>query len=242
MANFISELNKCVDMATRKYENIVIIGDINIDTDNDKAAGLNKMSEFCNVFDLENLIRGNTCVTVRHTSSIDVILTNKKRSFKNSGTVATGVSGFHKMVLTTMRACYERLKLNKIQYRTYKNFNEQNFLKDLGNTPFHLCKDMNDKILAHEQFKNMFKLVTDKHAPIKSKFIRGTHAPFMNKELSKAIMHRSKLKNLRNKINTRESWEAFKRQRNKCVAIERKNIRTYFSLLAKDNGHNNKEC
>ena len=86
------------------------MGDINIDTDNDKAAGLNKMSEFCDIFDLDNLIRRNTCVTVGHASSIDVILTNKKRSFKNSGTVATGVSDFHKMVLTTMRAYYENVE------------------------------------------------------------------------------------------------------------------------------------
>ena len=51
-------------MAMRKYENIVIMADINIDTDNDKAAGLNKMSEFCDIFNLDNLIRGNTCATV----------------------------------------------------------------------------------------------------------------------------------------------------------------------------------
>ena len=158
-----------------KRENIVIMGDMTIDTDNDRAAGLNKMSEFCDVFDLEDLIRGNTCVTVGHVSSLDVILTNKKHSFKNSGTVATGVSDFHKMVLTTMRACYESLKPNKIQYRSYKNLNEQNFLRDLENTPFHLCNDLNDKNLAYEQFKNMFKLIVDKHAPIKSKFIYEAH-------------------------------------------------------------------
>ena len=140
-------------MATRKYENIVIMGDINIDPV--KAAGLNKMSEFCDIFDLANLIRGNTCVTVGHASSFDVILTNKKHSFKNSGTVATGVSDFHKMVLTTMRACYERLKPNKIQYCSYKNFDEQNLLRDLKNTLFNLCNELNDKNLACEQFKNM---------------------------------------------------------------------------------------
>ena len=67
-------------------------------------------------------------------------------------------------------------------------------MRDLENTPFHLCNDLIDKNLAYERFKNMFKLVVDKHAPITSKFIRGTHAPFMNKELIKAIMHRSKLK------------------------------------------------
>ena len=74
-------------------------------------------------------------------------------------------------MLTNMRACCERLKPNKSQYRSYKNFNEQNFLRDLENIPFHLCNDLNDKNLAYERFKNMFKLVVDKHAPIKSKFI-----------------------------------------------------------------------
>ena len=71
-------------MTTRKYENIVIMGDINIDMDNDKAAGLNKMSEFCDIFDLDNLIRGNTCITIGHASSIDVILTNKNVAFKTA--------------------------------------------------------------------------------------------------------------------------------------------------------------
>ena len=71
-----------MDKATGKYENIVIMVDINIEMDNDKAAGLNKMPEFCDVFDLENLIRRNTCVTAGHALSIDVILTNKKLALK----------------------------------------------------------------------------------------------------------------------------------------------------------------
>ena len=200
LASFFSQLNKCVDMATRTYENIVVMGDINIDTDDDKAIGQNKLSEFCDVFGLENLIQGSTCVTVRHEpTSIDVILANRKRSFKNSGTVATGLSDYHKMVLTTMRANYERLKPTKIQYRSYKNFSEKDFLRDLQNMPFHTCMDMDDNEAAYSSFKDMFKKVVDKHAPMKSKLIRGTHAPFMNKELSKAIMHRSKLKNIHNK-------------------------------------------
>ena len=185
------------------------------------------------------MIQGGTCVTVRHEpTSIDVILTNKKQSFKNSGTVATGVSDYRKMVLTTTRVKDKRLKPAKIQYRSYRSFSEKDFLRDLQNMPFHTCMDMNDKETAYVSFKNMFKKVVDKHAPMKSKLIRGTHAPFMNKELSKAIMHRSKLKNLQNKTKTKESWEAFKRQRNKCVAIKRKNVRSYFS---ENNGLNNKK-
>ena len=140
-----------------------------------------------------------------------------------------------------MRVNYERLKPTKIQYRSYRNFSEKDFLRNLQNMPFHTCMDMNDKEAAYASFKNMFKKVVDKHAPMKSKLIRGTHAPFMNKELSKAIMHRSKLKNIHNKTKTKESWEALKRQRNKFVAIKRENVRTYFSELAENNGLNNKK-
>ena len=119
---FFSELNICLDKATRTYENIVLLGDINIDTEDEKVKGRTKLSEFCDIFDLENLIKGSTCDTIRYAStSIDVIMTNKKRSFKNSCTVATGISDYHSMVLTMMRANYERLKPIKIQYRSYKN-------------------------------------------------------------------------------------------------------------------------
>ena len=35
-----------------------------------------------------------------------------------------------------------------------------------------------------------FSNVLDKYAPVKSKYTRGNNAPFMNKELVKAIMMR----------------------------------------------------
>ena len=209
-----AELNKNVDKATRTFDNI-----INIDNGEERALGMNKLSEFCDIFSLKNLIRGDTCVTANSSLSIDVILTNRKRSFKNSSTVA-----FHKMVLTTMRANYERLKPIQIQYRSYKYFREDIFLRDLGMMPFHKCRGITNKCAAYDLLKQMFLTVVDRHAPLKKKLIRGTQAPFMNKELSKAIMHRSKLRNIYNKTKTTQAWEAFKRQRNKRVSIRRKNI------------------
>ena len=240
---FFSELNICLDKATRTYENIVLLGDINIDTEDEKAKGRTKLSEFCDIFDLENLIKGCTCDTIRYAStSIDVIMTNKKRSFKNSCTVATGISDYHSMVLTTMRANYERLKPIKIQYRLYKNFDEDKFIQDLQKLPFINRKQTENKDATYDLLKNMFKTIVDQHALLKTKFIGGTHAPFMSKELSKAITHKSKLHNMHKKLGTKEPSEAFKRQRNKCVSIKRKNILSHFTELAGKCGNcNNKE-
>ena len=64
--------------------------------------------------------------------------------------------------------------------------------------PFHKCSEIDDKEKAYELFKDMFLTVVNRHAPLKTKTIRGTQASFMNKESNSAIimMHRSKLRNV----------------------------------------------
>ena len=53
-----------------------------IDTEDEKAKERTRLSEFCDIFDLENLTNGNTCDTIRYAStSIDVIMINKTSSF-----------------------------------------------------------------------------------------------------------------------------------------------------------------
>ena len=71
----------------------------------------------------------------------------------------------------------------------------------------------------------------EKHAPLKEKFVRANNAPFMNKELSKAIMKRSNLRNVYRKSPTEENHTAFKRQRNLCVKLSRKSKKDYYSNL-----------
>ena len=119
--------------------------------------------------------------------------------------MVTGISDIHKM----MRTNYKCSKPIKIHYWFYKYFREDLFLHDLGMMPFHKCSEINDKEKMYELFKDMFLTVVNRHAPLKTKTIRRTQAPFMNMELS---MHRSKLRNICNKTKSIETWEAFKKQ------------------------------
>ena len=59
-----------------------------------------------------------------------------------------------------------------------------------------------------------------KQVPLKKKYIRGYHLPFMNKELCKVIMHRSKLRNnfLRHRFN--ENRKKYSKQSNYCLFVE----------------------
>ena len=46
----------------------------------------------------------------------------------------------------------------------------------------------------YKSFSDTFKAIVNKHAPLKEKIVRGKNAPFMTKELRKAITNRSRLK------------------------------------------------
>ena len=75
---------------------------------------------------------------------------------------------------------------NIIKYRNYKGFNGNFFSwtrpKALLKGKTYNLKD------PYSKLTEIFQEILKKHAPLKSKQVRGNHAPFMNKELSKVII------------------------------------------------------
>ena len=67
--------------------------------------------------------------------------------------------------------------------------------------------------------------------PLKKRHVRHNQAPFMNKQLSKAIMKRSKLRNEFLRKTSKESKLAYNKQRNFCVNLLKKTKRDYFENL-----------
>ena len=61
--------------------------------------------------------------------------------------------------------------------------------------------------------------------------MRGNNAPFMNKSLSKAFMLRSRFKNNFNKHPTEANKTLYKKQRNFCVSLLKKEKRKYYNNL-----------
>ena len=87
------------------------------------------------------------------------------------------------------------------------------------------------QFISNDTFVNIFMTLLNKHAPIKFKYIRANNNLFMTKELRKAIMQRSKLRNKLNKFRTPEANSAYKKQRNICTSLLRKTKRNYFENL-----------
>ena len=77
-----------------------------------------------------------------------------------------------------------------MMYRDCKNF-DQDILRQ------ELCASLSSKtVLDNTSFEDNFLGVLNKHAPLKKKILRANHAPYVTKELRKAVMKRSYLEKL----------------------------------------------
>ena len=63
------------------------------------------------------------------------------------------------------------------------------------------------------------------YAPSKKKYTRGNHLPFVNKELSKAIMNGRRLRNVYLWKRSDENRKKYSNQRNYCVSLLRRTKR-----------------
>ena len=70
------------------------------------------MNDFCETYNLENLIKEPTCFkNPNNPSSIDVTLTNRKNSFQNSMTIETGLRDHHKLTISVLKTKIGLLRL-----------------------------------------------------------------------------------------------------------------------------------
>ena len=137
-------------------------------------------------------------------TSIDVFLANRTRRFHNTAITETGISDHHKLITSFFRSHFDKFYRKKVGYRNCKKFNVTIFLRDLDQKMIQgeMYKYNND---MYSTFSDIFRLVLDRHVPLKWKVIRKTQGSFMTKDLSKAIMNRCKLRKRYIKWPSREN-------------------------------------
>ena len=88
-------IGKVIDSLFARYENFILIGDINAEESD------TTIKDFCDIYSFKNLIKDATCFKIPDKPKcIDPMLTSRNRSFQNSCVNDTGLSDFHKMTVT----------------------------------------------------------------------------------------------------------------------------------------------
>ena len=200
--DFFEQITFALDKYTT-YNKILLAGDFNVDKEEEK------LQDFLFEQNLKNLVKEDTCFkSVDNPSCIDLFLTNSFSSFQHTTTVTTGLSDFHKMVVTVMKTTFPKAQPKIVYYRDYKNFDLYASRSDLRTQ----LSRIDEKDYYH--FEVTFLKVLEEHAPMKQKVLRANDKPYMTKALRKAIMRRSTLKSKFLKNRSDENHKAFKKQKN----------------------------
>ena len=228
-SDYLEEIGLALDVYSN-YDKFLLAGDFNMEEEE------TLLSNFLSDYHARNLVKDKTCFkSLENPSCIDLYITNSYRSFQNTTTVSTGLSDFHKMIVTVMKTTFPKVKPEVMIYRDYKKFCEGHFRNELKT---ELSKE---KVDDYETFENIFLQVLNKHAPPKKKILRANHKPYMTKTLRKAIMRRSALENKYSESRTIESKKAFRRQKNYTDKLMKKEKKQFFSNFNINNFTDNKK-
>ena len=220
--NFVAQVGPIMDFYMSKYENFLLLGDFN------SQVSERAISEFCETYNLTNLVKEPTCFkNPKNPSTIDLILTNRPRCFQNTTTIETGLSDFHKLTITVMKSYYPKQTPLVKLYRDYKNFDEAHFRNELLKELYNIHHGK----LNYDTFEEIVVRLLNYYAPIKERHIRANNSPFMNKVLAKAVMTRSRLRNKFTRNPTPENRTNYTKYRNYCTALFRKEKKSYYNNL-----------
>ena len=113
----LTHIGRGLDSLSSKYDYVILMGDFNADLSN------NFVDSFCGSYNLKSLIKKPKCFKIPdHPTSIDLILTNRQKSFQNSTIIETGLSDFHKLTVTVLKSYFKKRKPKELIYRDFKNF------------------------------------------------------------------------------------------------------------------------
>ena len=173
--HFLDSIHNIIDFYSEIYDNQIVLGGFNMDPSHTQLSG------FMEHYNYDNLIKNNTCFK-GDGSCIDLILT----------LFETGISDHHHFIHLMLKTIFKKEESKKVTYRNYNQFQRETFEKDLTSS----LRNCNGEYKNYEQ--NFIK-VLNTHAPKKVKILIGNHKPHYNKDLRKAIMKRSRLKNKANR-------------------------------------------
>ena len=154
-----NKLGKALDICLHKYDYIFLISDFN------SKISERSIHDFCVVYNLKSLSNTTTCFkNSENPFCIDLLLANLKTNFDEAVVLELGLSDSHKLVVSVLKSYFKK--------EDPKYFDNEIFSNEL--------EDELSKIglitLNYDIFKNFCMDVINKHAPLKRKYIRESHA------------------------------------------------------------------
>ena len=170
-AVFFDQLGFALDVYSN-YDKFLLAGDFNAEEGKNES-----LDDLMDAFHAKNMVKEPTCFkNPQNPSCIDLFITNSCGSFQKTTTVSTGLSDFHKMIVTVLKTSYPKAQPKEIPYREFSKYNVKDFQQDLK------VKLEADKGDTYDSFQTIFLDTLNVHAPQKNNIVRTNQKPYATKK------------------------------------------------------------
>ena len=241
---FLELLSEMMDDVTNENKETILLGDLNCDFLK-KNPVTSHMSSFMNMYNLDQLVTKPTRITPNSKTLIDVILSTDCSICVDTDVVHHSFSD-HSLVHTTVLSNPKKKGSKNVNhvtktFRSFKNFNVHNFVKDLNNIDWDI-HDSSSVSVAWNSFVNKFTTMCNKHAPVKSIRFRQKSCPWLEHRddifnvMHERDYHHNKAIHCTDEQN--HHWNEYKVLRNKVNIMMKEAKKDYYTNKINDSAGN----
>ena len=201
-ASFMDDLENYFHILDEQDKELILTGDLNCDFPLPVLQSHSRrLMDILELFQMNQVITAATRITGNTDSLLDIIATNRPDKVKESVVFHLGISD-HSLVYMCLKISLPREKPKIVESRYLKNYN----INDFNNHISHLSNaawNHEDPDQSWDQFKNISNYVSDIYAPVKTRKVRSTYAPWLTTEIRCEMNKRDYLKKRAVKSNSK---------------------------------------
>ena len=212
--NFMDDLENYLHVLDSQNKELILTGDLNCDLSlSILQYHSRRLMDILELFQMKQVIADPTRITSNTTSLLDIIATNRLDKVKESGVIHLGISD-HSLVYVSLKVSVPRDKPKIVESRNLKNYNINHFNSHISHLLRNSSWNHKDPTHLWIQFKNIFNYVSDLHAPVKTRKVRSTYAPWLTTEIRCEMNKRDHLKKRAVKSNSKRLHRDYQLKRN----------------------------
>ena len=212
---------------TNAHEEIILLGDFNIDVSKKSQPATKNLMIISKALNLKQIITGSTRITQSSRTLIDLFFTSRPELY-SSEVIPIGFSD-HCAISATRKLHRTKLPPKVIEARNYKNYDPILFKNDLKYVPWEVIELEETPDDCWNAFKELFLTVADKHAPMKTRRVRGYSVPWLTRDLKNLMIKRDNEHKKAIQTNKELHWSNYKRLRNAVTSKMRKEKSSYYT-------------
>lgn len=241
---YLDTICKMLDYSSTLGHETYFMGDINIDWFSQNCPLKSKLLTVTDTCGLLQVIDKPTRTCLKNgtmtSTCIDHIFTNTPQLCSKVLSVPIGCSD-HNLIVIVRNTKIAKPGPKVIIKRSYKMFNQENFVNDVKNVCWSKVLSSTNPDEALSKFDEVLMPLVDKHAPLKKFTVRNARTPWLDNEIKELMKQRNLAKKTATITGCETDWQVYRKLRNSVTKLNRNKKKVYYENRINDIKYNSKK-